>query len=58
VATATTKSKTKKKKKRKKKADTTTLLHEVYKVNTLRRNDSGIFRGLKNPKSWTLEETT
>jgi len=40
MATTTTKSKTKKKKK-KKKDDITTLLllHEVFKVNTLRRND-------------------
>ncbi|CAN0242895.1 unnamed protein product [Ectocarpus sp. 6 AP-2014] len=39
MATTTTKSKTKKKKKRKKKADITTLLHELYNINTLRRND-------------------
>ncbi|CAN0240064.1 unnamed protein product [Ectocarpus sp. 6 AP-2014] len=39
MATTTTNSKTKKKKKRKKKADITTRLHEVYNINTLRRND-------------------
>ncbi|CAM9097142.1 unnamed protein product [Ectocarpus sp. 12 AP-2014] len=47
------------------KADITTLLHEEHATKKrqvfateVSTNISGIFRGLKNPKSWTLEETT
>ncbi|CAM9914421.1 unnamed protein product [Ectocarpus sp. 4 AP-2014] len=54
MATTISKSKTKKKKKRKKKADITTLLHEVFKVNTLRRNDDKLSQ-LKFQRTTCLE---
>jgi len=67
MAITTSRSKTKKKKKRKKKKEKKEKTNYTMSLRPRRYEEmfykhfaknSGIIRGLQNPKSWTLEEAT